>query len=121
MTLLHALQVPPVINLGLFERVSSALPREQSGFLDAAKAYIREAYDADELVQFAQRRKREGGPDEEVLDYVDRALAAASRAAVQLQKILALLPPTGTATRAGGDGPPLKPADMARILAPRTS
>lgn len=116
------LQLPPVLNLALFERISAALPGEQQlAFLEAARNYIRESYDADELVQFAQRRKQEGGPDADVVEYVDLALAAARRASDNLQRIVSLLPPMGTAAPATASGPSLTPDDTMRILAPRDS
>ena len=60
----------------------------------------RVADDADELVQFAVRGRKEGVDDAQVSEYVDRALAAAQRASEQLEVIISLLPPSGTAAGA---------------------
>ena len=54
----------------------------------AAKSYIREARDADELIAFAMKSSREAERDE----YLDGGLAALRRCAEALRQIVALLP-----------------------------
>ena len=61
-----SLDTPPVINLSLFERIAEARPQQGPELLSAAKIYVRESYDANELVEFATRCRREGGDDSEV-------------------------------------------------------
>ena len=53
------LQLPPEINLSLFERISEALPAEAPALLAAAKAYTRDAYDCNELAEFCRRKKKD--------------------------------------------------------------
>ena len=86
------LQLPPEINPSLLERIA-----DQSQSADtmraAAKSYVRNAYDANELVGFAIRgRSEQTASDAEVCELVDRALAACQECKVALATIVALLP-----------------------------
>ena len=65
---------------------------QASALLTAGKTYVRESYDANELIEFAARSQRKGGLDADVIDYCDRALAACRRAATALHDITSLLP-----------------------------
>ena len=94
------LQLPPEINLSLFERISEALPAEAPALLAAAKAYTRDAYDCNELAEFCRRKKKAGGTDVEVAELAEGSLAAAKRCSASLAVIVALLPSTGAADEA---------------------
>lgn len=88
---LRELQLPPVINPVLLERVAAGCA-DPAAVREAARSYVRAAYDANELVEFAQRSRREMRPDEETAAYADRSLEAARRSAEALRRLVALLP-----------------------------
>jgi hypothetical protein len=98
------LQTPPIISPQLFERLEARATDVES-LREAARAYVRDARDADELLAFAQRSRRLGREaeaalrlgeaavrDAEVDDYLDKALLACRRSSQALGRVVTLLP-----------------------------
>lgn len=97
-------QSPPVLSPLLFERLE-ARAADPAALREAARAYVRDARDADELFGFAQRSRRLGSQaeaaqrtgeaavrDAEVDGYLDKALLACELASQALARVVALLP-----------------------------
>ena len=98
------LQAPPILSPQLFERLEARAADVQS-LREAARAYVRDARDADELLALAQRSRRLGREAEaarrlgeaavreaELDDYLDKALRACRRASHALARVVTLLP-----------------------------
>lgn len=98
------LQTPPILSPQLFERLEARATDVES-LREAARAYVRDARDADELLAFAQRSRRLAREaeaalrlgeaavrDAELDDYLDRALLACRRASQALGRVVTLLP-----------------------------
>lgn len=86
------LQLPPQINPALLERIAES-SASADALREAAKCYVRAAYDANELVEFAYRgRAQRGASDAEVCELVDGALDACRRCKEALGTIVSLLP-----------------------------
>lgn len=90
------LQLPPEINPTLFEKIAVFFESKGLGnidqFREAARSYVRAAYDANELVAFAYGTAKQKRSDAEVCEFVDGALAACRRCGAALATIVALLP-----------------------------
>ena len=89
-----ALQLPPEINPNVFERhAERCTDADAASLRAAARCYIRAAYDANELVEFAYRgRAQKRLSDEQVVEYLDGALTACRKCKDALGTIVALLP-----------------------------
>lgn len=89
-----ALQLPPEINPNVFERhAERCTDADAASLRAAARCYVRAAYDANELVEFAYRgRAQKRLSDEQVVEYLDGALTACRKCKDALGTIVALLP-----------------------------
>ena len=92
------LQLPPTLSPTLFERLALAVD-DGAALSDAGRSYVMAAYDANELLEFAERTRRGGGGDGEVCEYVDRSIEAARRCSDALSRVVRLLPTSAVAAQ----------------------
>ena len=86
-----SLQLPPILAPSLFETLEGRVA-DPPALRVAAKTYLREARDADELIAFAIRSRAE----DERERYLDGGLAALRRCQDALRQIVVLLPNKAT-------------------------
>ena len=92
------LQLPDLVSPALFDRIAASVT-DGDAMRAASKDYFREAYDANEMLQFARAAKADGRPDQDVCALIDASIAAAQRSADALVRIVALLPAGAVASQ----------------------
>jgi hypothetical protein len=88
---LGTLKPPPNLQFALFKRLEASV-KDPGEFMDAAIEYVEYARDANDLVELARLGRSNGAPAAAMLDYAERALAAARGAGAALDRMVPLLP-----------------------------
>ena len=86
-----ALQLPPVLEFKLFQRLEPVV-KDSGVFMDAAIEYVEYARDANDLLRLAQLSRTNGGGPQATSDYLDRCVEATRGAARALDRMVPLLP-----------------------------